>query len=108
MSLPTGGNYGTMQIVGISGGRKVVAAGGTREQVTANETHITAVIVQALRSNSGNVMVGGSDVDVTVGSENGIELSAGQSETLWITDLSLLYIDADNTGEGISYSILRG
>jgi len=108
MSHPPGITFGANNITKLSGGRKVVTTGGTREQVTTSETLTSAVIVQALRSNSGNVMIGGDDVDVTAGSENGIELTPGQTADINIIDLSLLWIDADNNGEGINFVLLDG
>lgn len=92
----------------MTGGRKVVTTGGTREQVVTSETPCSAVVVQALRTNSGNVMIGGSDVDVTVGSENGLDLTPGQTAVINLQDLSILYIDADNNGEGVNYLLLKG
>ena len=98
----------TVHITDLSGGRKVVTTGGTREQITSTETLISGVIIQALRTNTGNVMIGGADVDVTAGSENGTELITGQTMTLYTDSLSRIWIDADNTGEGINYLILKG
>ncbi len=107
--MSTPGLYtGFSNVTKLTGGRKVVTTGGTREQITSTETAIAGVIIQALRSNSGNVAIGGSDVDVTAGSENGIELVAGQTETIPCRDLSLVWIDADNNGEGVAFSLLFG
>ena len=105
---PLGITFGAENITSMSGGRKVVTTGGTSEQVVTVETPCSAVVIQSLRTNSGNVAIGGPDVDVTAGSENGIELTAGQISVINLHDLSILYIDADNSNEGINYLLLKG
>lgn len=103
LALISPGSY----IAGLSGGRKVVATGGTREQLVSAETNCVGVVVQALPTNSGNVMVGGADVDVTAGSEKGIQLQPGQTVTIAVKDASIIWIDCDLTAEGVSYLLLK-
>lgn len=95
-------------IKGLKGGRKVCTVGGTAEKLAAVETACGGVLIQALRTNSGNVTVGGPDVDSTPGTENGIELVPGQSQFIPIDDISKVWIDADNNGEGVQYSLYNG
>lgn len=82
-------------------GRKTVSSPGTAVQL--GTSNCLGVEIQCLYANQGNVMVGDSDVDITDGSEAGVEISPGQSITLWVRELSSIYLDADNAGDGVSY-----
>lgn len=108
MSTPAGLIAPGTYISALSGGRKTVPTAGTRVQLSATPVSCQGVIVQALRSNAGNVAVGGPDVSSSSGGENGVEIVAGQTITLFVKDLSLVYIDADNNGDGVQYLLLYG
>jgi hypothetical protein len=95
-------------ITELKGGRKVVTTGGTAEQLTATDTNCQGAILQALRTNTGTVAVGGSDVNIAAGGENGIILTAGQTMTLFTTNLTRIWIDAENDSEGVNYLVLKG
>lgn len=95
-------------IASISGGRKTVAVAGVPERLSSTEVSCTGVIIQALRTNSGNVAVCGSDVSVQAGGESGISLVAGQTITLFMKDLKGIWIDSANNNEGVSYLTLKG
>lgn len=88
----------------VKGYRDVCTTAGTREQLS--DVKGQCFIFQACRSNTGNVMLGDVTVDITDDSENGIELEAGQTVTLYITNANLLYIDADNSGDAVAYTVL--
>ena len=94
-------------ITGLNGGRKTVSVAGTREQILTSATPCTGIIIQGLHSNTGNVSVGGSDVSAVLAGENGIELMPAQTITLYVTDVSIVYVDAEVSGEGISFLIIR-
>lgn len=66
------------------------------------------MILQALPTNTANVIVGDSSVVNTLGSENGITLSPSQTLIVDCRDASILYIMPDNSGEGITYLLLKG
>ena len=89
----------------LSGGRKVVATNNTAIQV--GTTPCNAVILQALYSNGANIMVGGSDVDITDGSEKGIELVPGETMTLYVRILTPIFIDSSTSGNGVSFLIMH-
>lgn len=59
------------------------------------------VRVLALPSNSGTAYVGDSNVS----SSNGFALSPGDELQVRIDDVSKLYVDADNAGEGVSWMV---
>jgi len=76
-------------------GTKAVALAATPEALAAS-TSVKAVLVQALRTNTGLVFIGNS-------STQSISLSAGEGETLWIDNLSKIYIKVNVNGEGVAY-----
>ncbi len=96
-------NYATS----LSGGREVVVTAGVPVQLSSTSIPCSGVIIQSLRSNSGNISVGGSDVSGALGSENGVELVIGQTVTLPVNDLSRIWIDADSSGDGAQFLILK-
>tara|TARA_Y100000310_G_scaffold181482_1_gene181436 strand:+ start:845 stop:1183 length:339 start_codon:yes stop_codon:yes gene_type:complete len=79
-------------------GQNTVAAAGTAEAL-AGSTSILGVTIKALRTNTGNIYVGDSSVDST----NGFVLRRGSSVFLAFDNLADIYIDADTSGEGVSY-----
>lgn len=95
-------------ITGLKDGRKVIASAGTREPLFATEESCSGVIIQALRTNATNIAVGGYNVNVSTGSEAGIILTPGQSETMFTNDASKIYIDAITTGDGVSFTVMIG
>jgi len=78
-------------------GQETVASAGTRVQLA--DQACKSVLVKALAGNAGKVYVGGSDVS----SANGLELSAGDSVGLAVTDVNKLYIDAGTDADGVSW-----
>ena len=86
----------------IGSGQKTVAAAGTAE-VLGSSTATQSIIVKALAGNTGNIYVGGSGVT----SSNGFVLAAGDTVSIDTDNLSDVYIDADNSGEGVSYLIIK-
>lgn len=88
----------------IADGRKTVTNAGTAEQFPQIECRTAAIT--ALSTNTGIVVVGASSVVAAAGSRRGTPLSASSSAVFAITDLSLLWIDATVSGEGVSYTVL--
>lgn len=70
-----------------------VVAAAAATQLTAASTPCRAVVVRALRANTGNVRVGGAGV--LVGS--GAELSAGDSVSLAVSNVNLIYVFGNGT-----------
>lgn len=75
-------------------------AAGTELQIVAAGYTCREVMITALGANTGYIYIGGSDVSSTV---YGARLSAGDSVTIPISNLNLVYFDASVSGEGISY-----
>lgn len=87
----------------IKGAVRNNVAAGTGLQISSTSYPCHEVTIIALRTNTGYVYIGGSDVSSTV---YGAELTAGDSITLAVNDLNLVYFDTSVSGEGISYVAL--
>lgn len=84
----------------IKGGRKTVSSVGTAEAL-AGDTPIRSVNITALRTNTGNVYYGDSDVSSTTYSDI---LAPGDARGIRIDNLNKIYLDVDTAGEGVSYA----
>ena len=78
-------------------GQQDVTTAGTRVQLSAQACK--AVSIAAKAANTGDIYLGDSGVT----SANGRILEPGDTIDLSIDDLSRLYIDSEEDGEGISY-----
>ena len=85
---------------------KTVAAAGTAEALSSTPQRVLSLAIIAKSSNTGQVYVGGSDVD---SSTNGgmapgdsLELSGGNA-----MDLADIYIDVDTNGEGVDFCAVK-
>lgn len=81
----------------IKNGQKTVTTSGTAEAISSGQ--FRSIVIKALASNSGNIYVGDSSVD----SSNGFILAANETLSMDFEDLALIYIDADNNGEGVCF-----
>ena len=79
-------------------GVKVVAAAGTQVAIGGN-VDVRGLIVVADVDNGGNIYAGPSTVD----SATGVKLPPGGILPAGNVNLSEIYIDADVSGEGVSY-----
>lgn len=82
----------------IGDGSKDVTTAGSRVAL-ASSTSCKKVHIQAKIANTGSIYVGGS----TIATGRGVELLPLATITLTISDLSLVYIDASVSGEGITF-----
>ena len=81
----------------ISHNKTSVTTAGTRVQMPTFACQ--SVTVKALVANTGLIYIGGS----TVSSTNGFQLSAGDSVSMDISNVNVLYIDSSVNGEGVSW-----
>ena len=94
--------YGKVQVGEVSGS-------ATAKQLPGVECSMVMII--AVKSNAGNVYLGGSSsvtvVNTTTDTTSGIELKAS-ANTGWIpvSNLNLLFIIGDNAGDDITYMAL--
>lgn len=107
-AIPAGtnaiGKFGH-DITGIAHGVKTITAAGTDEAL-AGSTTAKEVTIQSQTDNTGLIAVGGSGVDATEATGNGIILYAGDSVTIQCDNLADIFIDASVSGEGVRYFYL--
>ncbi len=89
----------------IVAGEKTVAAAGTAEALSAAK-RVKALTIVAKAGNTGQVYIGGSDVD----SSTNDGLDAGEAVTFeaggWM-DLADIYVDAGVNGEGVDFYAVK-
>lgn len=86
-------------------GRKSVTTAGTAVQLASTTTCLSLLITANL-SNTGIICVGDSTVVAAAGTRTGIPLDVGDSVSMDITDLAIVYIDSTVNGDGVSYLYL--
>lgn len=79
------------------GGSDVVSA-GTEVQLDNQECREVTII--AKDTNSGYIYIGGTGVTIT---NYGVRLAPSDSFSIPINNVNLVYINADNDGEGVTY-----
>lgn len=83
-------------------GEKDVSVAGTPEKLVASATERRCVIVKAKKANTGLIYVGSSTMSGGVG----LELDSGEHTILLVDDASKIFIDAEVSGEGVTYLML--
>ncbi len=95
-------------------GTKTVATPGTPVQLvdaaTPAAVEAATVAIQALATNTGNVVVGDSHVVAGPGTQGaptqrGIRLTAGTGITIDLIDITQVWVDAVTAGDGVSWLI---
>lgn len=89
----------------IGDGRKTVTAAGTAETL-ASSTACKSVVITALSTNTGTVVVGGSTVVASLSTRRGTPLLASESIVLDVDNLSKVYLDVTVSGEGVVYTYI--
>jgi len=92
--------------IAVGDGRKVVAAAGTAEALSAQQDCKSVTII-AETDNTGVISVGGSTVVAALATRRGTPLAAGESFSLDIGDLSLVWLDSTVNGDGVTYTYVR-
>jgi hypothetical protein len=94
-------------------GLKVVTTAATRVRLTTvSEFAAKSVIIQALNTNEGIIVVGAVTVVAKAGShatpeQRGIRLEKNQLISFDIVDPTQIWLDTDKSGDGVSYVVLR-
>ena len=85
---------------------KTVTSAGTAEALVGSSQRVRSLTLVAKASNTGQVYIGGSDVSSSTndGLEPG-DVVTIPAET-WL-DLNDIYIDADNSGEGVDFYAVK-
>lgn len=85
-------------------GQDSVSTAGTAEALNGGSSQAVPrgaeVAVKALSGNAGTVYVG---FDSSVSSSDGFELGPGSSVSMAVSEVSNVYVDADNSGDGVSW-----
>jgi hypothetical protein len=108
-TLPAGTNtIGAVNhaVTGLGHGFKTSTSVGTGVAI-ATTTAAKFITLQAYRSNTGFVAVGGSsgvNASATAGTGSGLNLAAGESVTFPIDNLADVFIDVTISGEGVRYT----
>jgi hypothetical protein len=88
----------------LKGGFKKVVTAGTPLTLVANSTPCAWVIVTANSGNTGDVVVGGSDVKAEAAARNGYPLAKGaSSQPIPVNDVKALSVDAVNSNDQVSF-----
>jgi len=99
-------------------GIQTVAAPGTAVRLEddaivgdALQAPTVGVVIEALETNTGKIVVGGKSVVAAAGTQaaptrQGIALSAGASISLNINDIGSVWVDATVAGDGVSWTLL--
>lgn len=90
----------TLPLSNIHGGQLTSTTPGTA--VTLGTAHCDAVVVKGLTSNAGIAYVGDSNLK-----KNQFELNAKEAVALGVGNLGSVFIDVDNSGEGVSYLYVK-
>ena len=90
-------------ITGGADGIKTVSSAGT-DVALGLSTVCKKVDIQAQTDNTGLIAVGFTGVDATEATGTGIILYAGDTYSLEISNLNLIYIDSTVSGEGVRYT----
>jgi len=96
---------GTRNYPGMTTDQLTVTSAGTAEALNGGDSleigKDVGVLVKALPGNSGNVYVGDSTVD----SSTGVVFAAGEGAVWFVDDASVIHVDVDNGGEGVSWGV---
>jgi hypothetical protein len=86
-------------------GRKTVTTAGTPVAISSASLTCKWVQVTALKTNTGQVNVGGTGVSAVLGSSTGDPLNAGESVTYPVDNANKVFVDARVAGEGVSFTV---
>ena len=90
-------------ITGGADGVKIVSSAGT-DVVLGGDVDCKKIDIQAQTDNTGLIAVGFTGVDATEATGTGIILYAGDTYSLEMVNLNLIYIDSTVSGEGVRYT----
>lgn len=101
-----GGGSGILNRDAWAHGQKTVLAAGTAEVMpTLIIPNGFKVVIRPLNSNTGLIFLGNSKLNAEPAAAARIELDAGEDAAFAITNLNLIWIDAEITGEGVWYAV---
>lgn len=87
----------------INDGRQTVTTAGTRVQLSTSSVSCKSVTITAETDNLDYIVVGGANVVASISTRRGTPIGPGESTTIEISNLNLVYLDAMANGEGVTY-----
>jgi hypothetical protein len=88
----------------IGTGRKVVTTAGTAVALVSTNTPCRRVDITAETDNTNPVVVGDANVVAAIATRKGTPLAAGATLTIYVDDLSKVYLDAVTSTEGVTFT----
>lgn len=82
-----------------------VTTAGTPVQLSATSSQAKRLDITADYNNSDMIVIGGSGVVGPVVGRKGVPLAPGNTYTFYITDLSLVWVDAAADGQTATYNV---
>lgn len=95
----------TESAASVVGGNKVVTTADTQVQLVSASTPCVWVKITAAPANTGGIVVGDANVSGAADAETGITVAKGTTETFFVKDASVLWLDAPNSGDECGYLI---
>lgn len=97
----------------LESGKQLVTTAGTRVRMlsTASEFAAKTVLLQALGTNEGEIVIGGANVVAAPGThaaptQIGAGLAAKAFVSIDIVDAAGIWLDATKSGDGVAYTVL--
>lgn len=87
----------------VGDGRQTVTTAGTRVQLSASSVPCKKVTICAETDNTDFIVVGGATVVAALATRRGIPLNPGDTITLEVSNLNLVYLDSLVSTEGCSF-----
>jgi len=87
--------------VSVADNRAVVTTAGTAVQLPA--LPVRTVALTAETDNTGVIVIGASTVVAALATRRGLPLSAGDTATFVVSDLSELWMDSTVSGDGVTW-----
>lgn len=88
----------------IASGNKTVATAGTAVPLISAQTQAKRLDVTANYNNVDIVTIGGSGVVGAQTGRKGVPIASGNTYTFTITDISNIWVDAVNSGDGVTFN----
>jgi len=103
VTVTSGAITASHDITGGADGVTTVSSAGTDVEL-ASSTVCKKVDIQAQTDNTGLIAVGFTGVDATEATGTGVILKSGDTYSLEINNLNLIYIDSTVSGDGVRYT----
>jgi hypothetical protein len=87
-------------------GAKRVASAGVPVQLSASARGIRKIDVTAATANTGVVVIGATTAIAAGASRRGTPLGPGDTWSQDFQDLTAIWIDAENSGDGVTFSFI--